>query len=92
MIWGIIKNTAADTFHPVCFRPAPLPSQTTAPLERYKSSGHYTAGFEMIEQAQAEIDRLLTTRPDDRDSGRLYGWDGQGVPALVEFFDGPLSY
>ena len=72
-------NTATERFHPISFRPSPMPSGA-AP--RYKSLGHHTEGFdtkiEAIDWVKSEERMLLTTRE--------YAWDGEYVPAMIDFF------
>ena len=77
---GIIVNTDTNRFHPVSFRPAPMPGNSDVP--RYKSIGHHTAGFDTIEEAETwinENDNCIMT-------SNRYQWDGVGIPALVDFF------
>ena len=77
---GILKNTKTGRFHPIPFRMAILPGGVDA--GRYKSIAHHTSGFDTIEQAKDHI----AGREDFLDTGKIYDWDGEGVPAMVEFF------
>jgi hypothetical protein len=47
---------AADTgkYHPVYFRLAPMPGPGPDTVDRYKSVGHHTVGFELLEDAQED--------------------------------------
>ncbi len=77
---GMIKNTATNRFHPVSFRPAPLPGGSDIP--RYKSAGHHTVGFDTEEEAigwvKSSASMILVPN--------RYEWEGEDVPALVDFF------
>ena len=80
---GILKNTATNRFHHILFRPAPTPSGSDQDMtaQRYLSAGHHTAGFDTLEQAQEEIEVRGWG-----DCGIVWEWDGQGVPAMTEWF------
>lgn len=60
----------------------------TGPAFRYKSAGHHTDGFATIEEAEESIAKAAQTdvAAGVKDSGRRWDWDGEGVPAMVEFF------
>jgi hypothetical protein len=80
---GILQNTKTGRFHPIAFRPAPLPSEADRDMGalRHKSIGHHTAGFETLELAKADIaDRGW------KDCGTVWEWDGEDVPAMIEWF------
>lgn len=78
---GILKNMETSRFHPISFRPAPMPSGA-AP--RYKSLGHHTDGFDTLDGAEDWIsgnDNCLKVQ-------RLYEWWPADIPlpALTDFF------
>jgi len=81
---GILINQQTGRFHPITFRPAPLPSGPDATVgERYHSLGHHTVGFDTKEQAIAWIkERSEELTLIDRE----YTWDGMEVPACTDFF------
>lgn len=80
---GILRNVLTGRFHPIVFRYAPLPSSPMRPaVERYKSQGHHTEGFYTEEEAvtfvKAHLEWTLTSC--------RWKWNGEDVPAMVEFF------
>ena len=80
---GILQNTATGRFHPIIFRPAPTPSEsglTSGPM-RHKSAGHHTDGFATLEEAIADIEGKGL-----ENCGAVWEWDGDGVPAMVQWF------
>jgi hypothetical protein len=80
---GILVNTKTKRFHPIVFREAPLPGGLQPPGGgRYRSLGHHTVGFD----TEAEAIEHVKTRVDWALTGRRWGWDGESVPALTEFF------
>lgn len=88
---GIITNTTKGTFHPIYFRLAPLPGGAqVAGMDRYKSAFHHTNGFNTIEEAEASIvsaaENSNSPVTGTVDSGRRWEWDGDGAPAIVDFF------
>jgi hypothetical protein len=87
---GILVNSSNGRFHPIYFRMAPFPGDAeVAGAARYKSSVHHTAGFETIEEAESHINEAAlkdAAVAGATDSGRRWDWDGEGVPAMVEFF------
>jgi hypothetical protein len=86
-IYGILQNTKTNRYHPILFRRAPMPGGADAELthQRYRSAGHHTIGFDTLPEAQANIVQMCATH-GLMDSGCLYPWDGEDVPAMVEFF------
>ena len=83
---GILTNVKTGRFHPISFRMAPMPGNADAntTAQRYKSAGHHTEGFDTKEQAVAWM-------VENAEKGVInveteYGWDGEGVPAMVEWF------
>jgi hypothetical protein len=86
---GILTNTKTGRFHPIFFRLAPMPGGAEiAGALRYKSAQHHTAGFDTLEEAEADLVKASTSQVLEgvQDSGRRWDWDGEGVPAMVEFF------
>ena len=81
---GMLKNTATGRFHPIVFRPAPMPggSDLDASAQRYKSLGHHTEGFATEDEAIASI----KAQPTWDWTGVAWEWDGNDVPATVEWF------
>ena len=82
----LLKNEATGRFHPMIYRRAPLPSADQyAVIQRYKSIGHHTDGFDSRDAAlehirgQKEHGWVWT--------GHELSWTGQDVPASVTFFD-----
>lgn len=84
---GLLKNTKTGRWHPILFRPAPLPGGGDAgfPAQRYKSLGHHTAGFSTEEEAMAHIRQ----HPEMDWRGPTWEWDGEDVPLMVEYFASP---
>lgn len=84
---GILKNTQTGRFHPIVFRPAPMPGGADAESNamRHKSLGHHTNGLDTIEAANDWI----AQQGSMVNAGVVYDWDGVGVPAMVEWF--PVS-
>jgi hypothetical protein len=85
---GILKNTKTGRYHPILFRRAPMPGNSDADLalQRYKSAGHHTAGFATLEEAQSDLARPQYAEQGYKDSGAIWEWDGENVPAMVEWF------
>lgn len=81
---GVIFNKATGRWHPVVFRPAPMPGGSDAgeAFQRYRSAGHHTAGF----AAAGEADAYIAERPEWTATGASWEWDGTGIPALTAFF------
>ncbi len=85
----LIYNTTAHTWHPIVFLEYPLPGD--ANIIRHKSEIHHTTGFasrdeaiNSIPQLAGKVKELWGTPRTCLD--REFQWDGEGVPALVEFF------
>jgi len=89
MIFGMLQNTKTNRFHPILFRQAPMPggADLTNQMQRYKSYGHHTEGFDTREQADAHV-TLTCAQQGCLNSGASWEWDGAEMPAMVEFFDG----
>lgn len=84
---GYLQNTATNRYYPIFFRPAPAPSERSSDsMHRYRSSGHHTNGFDTLELAQEWIKTWTRTKPDMEDTGLVWLWNGEGVPALTEWF------
>lgn len=76
---ALLKNTATGRYHPITFRLAPLPGGTKIDdLDRWKSIGHHTEGFETQEAAEAWIASNAT---DLFKIDILFEWDGKEIPA-----------
>jgi hypothetical protein len=79
---GFLKNTATGRFHPILFRPAPAPSSDSKDaVQRFRSSGHHTAGFGTLDEARTwvrEQEQLSDVRV-------IWEWDGEGIPAMTEW-------
>ncbi len=86
-IWGMLKNTQTGRFHPIAFRRAPMPgnSDGDGASQRYKSLGHHTLGFDDIEAAQASVVEAVA-KEGGSDCGILWEWDGEVIPAMVQWF------
>ncbi len=76
---GILKNTKTGRFHPIVFRPGSRPSAQDNDIVRHKSVGHHPAGFDTIEAARAS----LAERPEYKDSGLEWEWNGEETPATT---------
>jgi len=80
---GILQNAKTNRYHPISFRQAPMPGNAeNGPAYRYKSFGHHTEGFDTLDQAQ----EWVKAKDDCRDVGMVWLWDGEGIPAMVEWF------
>lgn len=81
---GILRNAATDRYHPIIFRPAPMPGGADAEMSarRYRSAGHHTTGFATLAEAEAHI----AEHPEWTATGAAWEWDGEGVPALTSWF------
>jgi hypothetical protein len=88
--WAMLKNTATGRWHPILFRPAFTPSGGVTGMERYRSKGHHTTGFDTEPEAKAHIDEHIA---DNRGwwSETVWEWDGSGVPAMTEWFKLPAQ-
>lgn len=82
---GILINKKTGRFHPIIFRRAPLPSEGFADekqVQRHKSIGHHTDGFDTIEEAEKHLNDSTSAE----DKGSRWEWDGETMPALVHWF------
>ena len=86
---GVLHNTATDRYHPIVFRPAPMPSgvDVESGALRHKSRGHHTEGF----PSMAEADAHIAARDAWVPTGLVWEWNGDGVPALVHWFVDPVD-
>jgi len=83
---GMLKNTATGRFHPIVFRYAPPPSgDLSGGFRRYKSIGHHTKGFDTLEEAITHVKEHSEWEWTEM----VWEWDGEGVPAMVEWFAEP---
>jgi hypothetical protein len=81
---GILQNRKTGRFHPIVFRLSPRPSSDDSDkVQRFKSAGHHTEGLATLEEAKT----FIVDRPDWKDSGAVWSWDGDDVPAMVQDFD-----
>ena len=84
---SMLHNRETGRFHPIAFRPAPLPSGPVggsgSGYERFKSIGHHTNGFDTEKEALAYIKE----HADWLWMEEFLEWDGEGSPAAVSFFD-----
>jgi hypothetical protein len=87
MIGCMLHNTATDRYHPIFFRMAPMPGNADAglPAQRYKSAMHHTTGFDTPDEAVASGQTMCQQNSFVWD-GRCYDWNGDGIPAVVDFF------
>lgn len=78
-----LVNFATDRFHPILFRLSPTPSG----IQRYKSKGHHTIGFDTFEEAEKHVlEEMVPKLGGARVVSNVYDWDGEGVPAMIEYF------
>jgi len=88
---GILTNKATGRFHPIVFRWGPAPSgPLDGGVERYKSLGHHTDGFDTLEEAQATFKEGGMLSEGYYDSGMQWMWGGDDIPAIVAWF-GPYN-
>lgn len=90
MIVGMLRNTATGRFHPIFFRPAPMPGGVDRNLHarRYKSFVHHTEGFATEEEAIASAKQSCEQAGPDYEFRPIsWDWDGEDVPTMVEFFE-----
>lgn len=101
-IIGIIKNTTANTYHPIVF----VESLPPGPIEdfnpnsfRVKSKMHHTFGFPTKEEAVKNINESLVQSVSENfigtpklDLEAEIEWNGDGIPIITCFFiDGKLA-
>ena len=48
----IQRDTRTGRHHPMWYSPAPMPGPGPHAVDRYRSMGHHTTGFDTAEQAQ----------------------------------------
>jgi hypothetical protein len=87
MIYSLLKNTATGRFHPILFRPAPMPGYADEKMsaQRYRSLGHHTDGFDTEEKANEHIGSSCREHAY-KSSGICFEWDGASIPAMVGWF------
>ena len=91
---AMLYNTGLQRWHPVLFVECPLPGpESPGKPVRHKSHMHHTGGFPTREAALDGANELVRTIVMEKyaPSVRLLvdgdiPWDGEGVPALVQFF------
>lgn len=84
----MLTDTETNRFHPLVFRVAPMPggADDNAVMQRYRSLGHHTEGFDTEDQAMVHV-------RENRKNGWLWtgvsrDWDpADGLPLSVEWFD-----
>jgi hypothetical protein len=86
---GILKNEKTGRFHTIVFRMAPMPGvgADDMAVQRYKSLGHHTVGFDTLAEARADLAATSGTDRDCVDCGAIWEWNGEGIPAMVRFFN-----
>jgi hypothetical protein len=86
---GILIHEKTGRFHPIIFRPAPLPGGDKLPhgVERYRSLGHHTLGFDTKEAAQ----RSIQAHPGLVLTSQTWQWEGEETPAITWLFQAELS-
>lgn len=90
---GVLRNMKDGRFHPIIFRMAPMPGAADVELmaQRFKSMGHHTQGFASMDEVSAYFADPEVIAKGIKDTGRKWDWDGEEVPAMVEFFS-PEEY
>ncbi len=82
---GVLENAQTNRFHPISFRCSPAPSGPMefngTKLERHKSLGHHTEGFDTIEEAQ----EWIKNHESCEFMGDVWLWDGTDIPAMVQW-------
>lgn len=86
-----LHNALTDRWHPILFVESPLPGGAI-PL-RHKSKGHHTAGFDTKVSADHYSATELSSQAGGAEfmPGVIFEWDGIGVPAIVHFFNQPVT-
>ena len=86
-----LHNLKDERWHPIVFRLNPTPSG----MNRYKSVGHHTVGFDTreasIQECQNIVDRTLKENSfvgaDPKLCiGKDFPWDGEDIPAMTAYF------
>ncbi len=84
---GLLKNMKTGRYHPIVFRPGPAPSSDPSdPVQRFKSKGHHTDGFDTRELAFAYFEDEKVKEAGVWWTGVEWNWSGEGIPAMVEWF------
>jgi hypothetical protein len=84
---GLLLNRSNGRFHPIVFRPYPMPGGIEASRgteRRYKSWHHHTEGFATKDEAIADIKTHGWVWTEQE-----WEWNGDGIPALTGFFTPP---
>lgn len=81
---GVLHNTVRDRFHPVVFRPAPMPScvDVESGAMRHRSKMHHAEGFATLAEAEAHIAAHASWRA----TGIVWEWDGVAEPRITHWF------
>ena len=88
---ALLHNTKLNRYHPVMFVPASAPGGKH--LSRYRSLAHHTEGSESREEALKDADGRVADFCREKLGephlcfARDFPWDGEGIPAMVVFFD-----
>ena len=86
-----LHNLKDERWHPIVFRLNPTPLG----MNRHKSVGHHTKGFDTREASIQEYhniaDRALKNNDFEGDAPKLcidndFPWDGEEIPAMVVYF------
>lgn len=81
---GILKNTSTGRFHPIIFRQGPAPSSSeNDDVQRFKSQGHHTEGFDTVEEATEFLEENSSQLWN---SNIVWDWDGKEIPAMTWWF------
>lgn len=87
MIVALMHDIVHERWHPILFRPAPLPSSDDYDAaQRYRSKGHHTVGFDTREAAVIAADEIAMQVDGVLAVDADFSWDGEGVPAMTVFF------
>lgn len=89
---AMLRDVNNNRWHPILFYEAPLPGGWGP--RRWKSKGHHTDGFDSRERALEECRGTLLSQVEQVACGVVsfcldddIPWDGEGVPAMVSFFN-----
>ena len=89
-IGAYLRNRETGRFHPLVYRPAPLPGGAKPQgADRYRTLGHHTNGYDSFEEAQSYFTKDAPHVPD---TGIIYDWDGTTEGgAMTMFFPDDLG-
>ena len=87
MIFGMLLNTKTHRWHPILFRPAPMPGDPEMKIPRYKSKGHHTEGFETEDEALGYILTACEQHGFENRTDEYQAlWNGEEVPLAMTYF------